>query len=72
MFNHITYNNLIKKVKQSSNEIYYVTVEDILALRKIIGEGCMLCKVLLSKTGDINKAVELYNKVCYENCVQNF
>ena len=63
--------NLIKKIEQSSNETYSVTVEDILALRHIIAEGCMLCKMLLSKTGDVNKAVELYNKVCYENSIQD-
>lgn len=71
MFNHIARGKLIKKIEQSSNETYSVTVEDILALRHIIGEGCMFCKTLLSKTGDVNKAVELYNKVCYENSVQD-
>ena len=72
MFNHIARRNLIKRIEQSSNETYSVTVKDVLALRHIIAEGCMLCKILLSKTGDVNKAVELYNKVCYENSVQNF
>lgn len=72
MFNHIARRNLIKRIEQSSNETYSVTVKDVLALRHIIAEGYMLCKILLSKTGDVNKAVELYNKVCYENSVQNF
>ena len=72
MFNHIAHGKLIRKIEQSSNETYSVTVEDILALRHIIGESCMFCKTLLSKTGDVNKAVELYNKVCYENSIQNF
>lgn len=71
MFNHIAHGKLIKKIEQSSNETYSVTVKDVLALRHIIAEGCMLCKILLSKTGDVNKAVELYNKVCYENSVQD-
>ena len=72
MFNRIARNNLIKKIEQSSNETYNVTVKDVLALRHIIGEGCMFCKILLSKTGDVNKAIELYNKVRYENSIQNF
>lgn len=67
MFNHNAHDKLMKKINQSSNEMHNVTMEDILALRKIIGEGCMFCKTLLRKTGDVNKAVELYNKVCYEN-----
>lgn len=71
MFNRTIHSNLIKKIEQSSNETYSVTVKDILALRHIIGEGCMLCKALLSKTGDVNKAIELYNKVHYDS-IQNF
>jgi len=36
MFNHIARRNLIKKIEQSSNETYSVTVKDVLALRHIM------------------------------------
>lgn len=72
MYNIIATERLLKSIRNYSDETYPVCWKSCFELRKVIGQGIVVCKELLSKTGDVNKAIELYNKVCYENSVQNF
>ena len=67
MYNIIATERLLKAIRNYSNETYPVHWKACSELRKAIGQGIIVCKTLLSRTGDVNKAVELYNKVCYEN-----
>lgn len=57
--------DILNKLNQFENKIEKPLYNDCIELRQKIYCGLYICKVLLQKTGDINKAVELYNKLKY-------
>jgi len=55
--------DILKKLNQLENKIEQPSYNDCLELRQKLYCGLYICKVLLQKTGDIDKAVELYNNL---------
>lgn len=68
MYNIIRANKITEELNKIRNKRDYITITEILEMRKIIGQGCSLCKRFLQKSNNVDEAVILYHNIMQKIC----
>ena len=64
MYHKIWSTSIIHEIRQLPTIKEQPITHDIMEVRKKLGEGLIICKLLMQKTGNIDRAVTLYNDIC--------
>ena len=72
MFNRIYKEQLLKTICAYSSLEHPVNIEDILTLKRIIGQDIIICKELLKRCNSIKEAERLYNSAHLIVHLQNY
>ena len=63
MYNKVRSTNIIREIRQLPTIKEHPIMHDIMEVRHKLGEGVIICKLLMQKTGNIDEAVTLYNNI---------
>lgn len=68
MYNIIRDKKITELLNEFPNKNKNVKMEDILEMRKIIGQGCAFCKRFIEKCNTVEEAVILYHNIMQKVC----
>jgi len=68
MYNILKANKITEMLNNLPRKREHITMEEVLEMRKRIGQGCSLCKRFLDKANNVDEAVELYHNIMKKLC----